>query len=101
MKFKNGEFIQQAFSGMGGYWCSFCEGPHTSHSCSHPGRIFNRAMRIQRDNAIKRISKLENALEFYADENNYTEERIRGSRFTAIESDLGDTAREALVNKQD
>lgn len=59
MDLKNGEFTPDAFSGMGGYWCVFCQMSHTSHGCSHPGRAFARQHEWELEKAHKRIEELE------------------------------------------
>jgi hypothetical protein len=58
MNLKNGEFTPNAFYGMGGYWCVFCQMSHTSHGCSHPGRAFARQHELELAKAYEIIDQL-------------------------------------------
>lgn len=35
---KHGDKILNGKNVMLGYWCSYCQTPHSSHSCYHPSR---------------------------------------------------------------
>ena len=38
-RYMQGEIVHNSNGMCMGYWCEFCQTPHSSHSCYHPGSI--------------------------------------------------------------